>query len=66
MNMSRKPLPCAPVSSAKNDFSVRMNRYTYVSLLCQSSKPKNIYRIEIEKGEIHCISQIEKLFGIYM
>ena len=28
MNMSRKPLPCVPVSSAKTDFSVRMNRHT--------------------------------------
>lgn len=28
MNMSRKLLPCVPVSSAKTDFSVRMNRHT--------------------------------------
>ena len=27
---------------------------------------RNIYRIEIEKGEIHCISQTEQLFGMYM
>lgn len=27
---------------------------------------RNIYRIEIEKGEIHCISQTEQLFDMYM
>ena len=32
MNMPRKPSPCAPVSSAKNDFSVRMNRHTFVAV----------------------------------
>ena len=32
MNMSRKPLPCAPVSSAKIACSVRMNRQTFVAV----------------------------------
>ena len=32
MNMSRKPLPCAPVSSAKIVCSVRMNRHTFVAV----------------------------------
>ena len=32
MNMSRKPLPCAPVSSANTACSVRMNRQTFVAV----------------------------------
>ena len=32
MNMSRKPLPCAPVSSANAACSVRMNRQTFVTV----------------------------------
>ena len=32
MNMSRKPLPCAPVSSASTACSVRMNRQTFVAV----------------------------------
>ena len=32
MNMSRKPLPCAPVSSAKTACSARMNRQTFVAV----------------------------------
>ena len=32
MNMSRKPLPCVPVSSAKTACSVRMNRQTFVDV----------------------------------
>ena len=32
MNMSRKPLPCAPVSSANTVCSVRMNRHTFVAV----------------------------------
>lgn len=32
MNMSRRPLPCAPVSSAKTACSVRMNRHTFVAV----------------------------------
>ena len=32
MNMSRKPLPCAPVSSTNTACSVRMNRQTFVAV----------------------------------
>ena len=32
MNMSRKPLPCTPVSSTSTDCSVRMNRQTFVAV----------------------------------
>ena len=32
MKMSRKPLPCAPVSSAKTACSVRKNRQTFVAV----------------------------------
>ena len=32
MNMSRKPLPCAPVSSANTACSVRKNRQTFVAV----------------------------------
>ena len=30
MNMSKKPSPCAPVSSTKNDFSVRTDRHNVI------------------------------------
>ena len=32
MNMSRKPLPCAPVSSANAAYSARMNRQTSIAV----------------------------------
>ena len=32
MNMSRKPLPCVPVSSANTDCSVRKNRQTSIAV----------------------------------